>query len=190
MPASGSFTAQFTRYGQRGSDGSEGNCVSNTNACGKNPQSGFTAAASDFLYVSGADGTGPSNAGGPGAACGTCWQLTGTQRSAAGRSTVVYIDNACGRPPNSRGKDCNCCQSSFNDLNSANAQIVIDLCTDSGASVALLGSDMAEGGGSAQQVSCDQWCGVMADGTKMGPPGCVPGGPTGGLPGGTNVTVI
>ncbi|KAL9612356.1 MAG: hypothetical protein Q9167_003043 [Letrouitia subvulpina] len=195
VPVSGSFTAQFTRYGLRGSDGHEGNCVTNTNACGKNPRSGFTAAASEFLYFSGADGTGPYNEGQPGAICGTCWALKGTQRAAAGRSTVVLIDNDCGRGPNTKGKDCNCCQSSFTDLNSANAQVVIDLCTDSGASVALLGSDMAEGGGSAQQVSCDEWCGVLADGTKMGPPGCELGGATGGQfinapANGTNITVI
>lgn len=139
---------------------------------------------SAFLYFAGSDGTGTEVQGRPGVACGTCWALTGTQRSAAGRSIVVYVNNECGRGEGTTGKDCNCCQSSFIDLNSANAQAVFDECTDSGASIGLLGSDMAEGGGTAEQVSCDQWCGVLADGTKKGPEGCNPGGES------ANITVI
>ena len=174
------FSSMFTAYGSSvGGGKSDGNCKIHENACGNNPQSGFTAAASAFLYYHGADGSGIERDGHPGATCGTCWSITGKNKGTVGKTMVVFIDNECGRDPvlldAKTGKPKNCNQRSLTDLNLVNAEITIDLCNDTGASMNFFGVPSGESEGTAHQVSCDNWCGVLADGTKKGPEGCTPG---------------
>ncbi|KAJ9611647.1 hypothetical protein H2200_004831 [Cladophialophora chaetospira] len=157
-PASGgglTYKASFTHYGAGDSFGSP-NCNTNTAACFFYTQPGFSAAVSQNLY-----GAGPGQGQGP--ACGTCWKLTGQTDSSgnklsnAGTSVVVMINNLCPADGNPL-----CSQQGLTGTNQYGANVNFDLCSDSGASAAFFGnSGVGLAIGTATQVDCSQWNGVV-----------------------------
>ncbi|KAI9762646.1 MAG: hypothetical protein M4579_000264 [Chaenotheca gracillima] len=166
------YQSSVTRYGQGppGTPGTDQHCQAHQGACGNNPQSGWTATASQFLYFNGGAGVG-------GSACGTCWRVTGATDSAhvplSTTPTVVMITNECAAQL--PGQEVNLCgMSSLSETNALGATVNIDLCMDSGASQAFFGAPpWGTAIGTAQQVDCaSEWCGTWADGTKSGPAGC------------------
>ena len=149
------YKASFTHYGAGDGWGSP-NCNTNTAACFFYTQPGFSAAVSQNLY-----GAGPGQGQGPG--CGTCWKLTGQTDSSgnklsnAGTSIVVMINNLCPADSNPL-----CSQQGLTGTNQYGANVNFDLCSDSGASAAFFGSSgVGLAVGTATQVDCSQWNGVI-----------------------------
>lgn len=175
------YKSSITRYGQGppGTPGTDSHCQAHEGSCGNNPKTGFTAAASEFLYFHGGDGVGSQgNRGGGsgGLSCGTCWKIWGGSDMSGNTITntpiVVLITNECATQLPGQEKNL-CSQTSYEDANSLGDNINMDLCMDSGATQAFWGNPpWGATSGQAQQVDCGQWCGTFADGTKSGPEGC------------------
>jgi hypothetical protein len=150
-----SFKATITTYGANiGITSTDGNCnVANSDACGWNVASGYTAAASEALYNSPGSGV-------IGKACGSCWYITGTMDGNGNpvntTPIVVTINNECPAQGNTL-----CAQSSLSDTNKFGAAVNIDLCSDSDAQLAFFGTQ--RGGfaqGTATSVPCSEWKGT------------------------------
>ena len=175
------YQSSITRYGQGppGTGGTDSHCQSHQGSCGNNPKSGFTAAASEFLYFHGGAGVGSQgNAGGGsgGMSCGTCWKVwggnDGSGKPIANTPIVVLITNECATQPAGEAPNL-CSMTSLSETNSLGMNVNIDLCMDSGATQAFWGDPpWGTTTGRAQQVGCEQWCGVFADGRTSGPEGC------------------
>ena len=175
------YKSSITRYGQGppGTPGTDAHCQAHEGSCGNNPKSGYTAAASQFLYFNGGAGVGSEgNTGGGsgGKACGTCWKITGDRDSADQPlhcdPIVVLITNECAAGPANEPPNL-CGMSSLEEPNHLGMSVNIDICMDSGGTQAFWGNPpWGTAKGTTQQVDCSEWCGVFADGTKSGPPGC------------------
>lgn len=143
QPVGTVLQASFTRYGTQDENHSP-NCAfgpTADGACGgpigRGAIGGFTVAVSTNLYC------GPKW-GKQGAACDQCWELTsGT------RSIIVFVNNLCPGDSNPI-----CSMSTLHDTNEKNMNVNFDLCDDSGAREALLGSEVWGTGTAKKLDSC------------------------------------
>ncbi|KAI9817175.1 MAG: hypothetical protein M1827_001287 [Pycnora praestabilis] len=153
------YNASFTHYGSGDSFGSP-NCNTATAACGFFTSPGFSAAVSQNVY-------GAAPGAGAGAACGTCYRLTGNTDTSGNAlanghpSIVVMINNLCPATGNPL-----CAMGSTSDTNQYGANVDFDLCSDSGAAAAMFPDyDNGNGAvgliiGTAEYVSCSEWSGT------------------------------
>lgn len=117
-----------------------GNCTG-SETCASPESGGYTAGVSQNLFGDGTDSQAWS--------CGTCWQLTTLWGVTSSSSIVVHVVKDC---PATTGNDL-CMMKTLDDENVHGMNVDVNLCPDSGAPQALLGSEQL-GLGQATRVRC------------------------------------
>ncbi|ROW10143.1 hypothetical protein VMCG_01831 [Cytospora schulzeri] len=118
-----------------------GGICTGSQTCASPASGGYTAGVSQNLYGSGTDSQAWS--------CGTCWLLTTLWDVNNSSSIVVTVVTDC---PATTGNDL-CMMKTLDDENVHEMNVDVDLCPESGAPEALLGSEQL-GLGKAMRVEC------------------------------------
>lgn len=123
-----------------------GNCTGSATCASSSPAAsagGYTASLSQNLY-------GGGGADGQAWSCGTCWQLTTLWDVTNSTTIVVTVVGDC---PATAGNDL-CMMKTLEDENVHGMNVNVDLCSDSGATEAMFGSDQGLALGYAVRVQC------------------------------------